>query len=81
MHERPSILILNTGGTIGMVLDPENGALKPFNFDNLLEQLPTLKLFNYNIDNYCFDPLIDSSNINPESWKKIVEVIEENYEL
>jgi L-asparaginase len=81
MNEQPSILVLNTGGTIGMVLDPEDGSLKPFNFDNLFEQLPTLKLFNYNIDNYCFDPLIDSSNINPENWKKIVEVIEENYEL
>ena len=81
MSEQPSILILNTGGTIGMVVDPESGALKPFDFNNLFDQLPTLRLFNYNIDNYCFDPLIDSSNMNPESWKKIVEVIEEKYEL
>jgi len=81
MSERPSILILNTGGTIGMVMDPESGALKPFDFDNLFDQLPTLRLFNYHIDNYCFDPLIDSSNMDPNSWKKIVEVIEEKYEL
>ena len=81
MTEQPSILILNTGGTIGMVLDPDSGALVPFNFDNLFDQLPTLKLFNYHIDNYCFDPLIDSSNMKPESWKKIVEVIEHKYEL
>lgn len=81
MHEQPSILILNTGGTIGMVIDPDTGALKPFDFDNLFEQLPTLRLFNFRIDNYCFDPLIDSSNMNPESWRKIVEVIEEKYEL
>jgi len=64
-----------------MVMDPETGALKPFDFENLFEQLPTLRLFNYKIDNYCFDPLIDSSNMNPESWKKIVEVIEEKYEF
>lgn len=81
MSEQPHILILNTGGTIGMVMDPESGALKPFDFDNLFEQLPTLRLFNYHIDNYCFEPLIDSSNMNPGSWRKIVEVIEEKYEL
>lgn len=80
MHDQPSILILNTGGTIGMVVDPDSGVLKPFNFDNLFDQLPTLRLFNYHIDNHCFDPLIDSSNMNPESWKKIASVIEENYE-
>ena len=80
MTEQPSILILNTGGTIGMVMDTESGALKPFNFDNLFDQLPTLKLFNYKIDNYCFEPLIDSSNINPENWAKIADVILQKYE-
>lgn len=64
-----------------MVVDPESGALKPFDFNNIFDQVPTLKLFNYIIDHYCFDPLIDSSNMNPESWKKIVAVIEEKYEL
>lgn len=80
MHDQPSILILNTGGTIGMVLDAETGALKPFDFNDLFDQLPTLKLFNYSIDNYCFDPLVDSSNMDPSIWKKIVEVIGQNYE-
>ena len=75
MNDQVSILILNTGGTIGMVIDPETGALKPLNFNNLFDLLPTLKLFNYKIDSYCFDPLIDSSNMNPGSWKKIVSVI------
>lgn len=63
-----------------MVLDAETGALKPFDFNNLFEQLPTLKLFNYTIDNYCFDPLVDSSNMDPTIWKKIVEVIGQHYE-
>ncbi|MCF8369245.1 MAG: asparaginase [Bacteroidales bacterium] len=80
MNEQPSILILNTGGTIGMVMDAETGALKPFNFDDLQEQLPTLKLFNYKIDHHTFDPLIDSSNMNPEVWSEIVSVIEDKYE-
>ncbi|MCD4698257.1 MAG: asparaginase [Bacteroidales bacterium] len=80
MTEQPSILILNTGGTIGMVMDSESGALKPFDFDNLFEQLPTLKLFNYQIDHYSFDPVIDSSNMDPKAWAMIVEVIKEKYE-
>ena len=80
MAEQPSILILNTGGTIGMVMDPETGALKPFNFEDLFDQLPTLRMFNYHIDHYSFDPLIDSSNMDPSSWRMIVDVIEEKYE-
>ncbi len=81
MREKPSILILNTGGTIGMVLDEKTGALKPVNFDNLFDLIPTLKLFNYHIDHYCFDPLIDSSNMRPEVWASIAKVIAEKYEL
>lgn len=80
MSDQPSILILNTGGTIGMVIDEKTGALKPFDFDNIFEQLPTLKLFNYQIDSYCFNPLMDSSNMDPISWIAICEVIEKNYE-
>ncbi|MCB2219884.1 MAG: type I asparaginase [Bacteroidetes bacterium] len=81
MHEKPKILILNTGGTIGMVRDEKTGALKPVDFDNLFDLIPTLRLFNYDIDHYCFDPLIDSSNMNPEVWASIAVVIEEKYEL
>ncbi|MCB0804618.1 MAG: asparaginase [Bacteroidales bacterium] len=81
MKEKPSILILNTGGTIGMMMDPRTKALKPVNFNNLFDLIPTLKLFNYNIDHYCFDPLIDSSNMNPETWANIARVIEKKYEL
>lgn len=70
-----------TGGTIGMVMDNKTGVLKPFNFENLFEVIPTLKLFNYDIDSYCFDPLIDSSNMNPENWVQIADIIEKNYEM
>ena len=81
MDSKTSILILYTGGTIGMVMDNNTGVLKPFNFDNLFEIIPTLKLFNYDIDSYCFDPLMDSSNMNPENWVQIADTIEKNYEL
>lgn len=80
MNDQPSILIINTGGTIGMVKDSDNGALKPIDFNNLFELLPTLRLFNYQIDSYCFDPLIDSSNMDPEFWAQIASVIQLNYE-
>jgi len=80
MTSQPSILILYTGGTIGMVMDQKTGALKPFNFDKLQNLFPTLKLLNYEIDSYSFDPIMDSSNMSPDYWKLIVDVIEEKYE-
>ncbi|MEZ5196917.1 MAG: asparaginase [Bacteroidales bacterium] len=80
MNSRSSILILYTGGTIGMVKDEKTGVLRPFDFDNLIDQIPALKLFDFSVDSYCFDPIMDSSNMNPEYWKKMVEVIESNYE-
>ncbi len=75
-----SILIIYTGGTIGMIRDQETGALKPFNFDNLYEHLPALKLIEARIDNYCFDPVIDSSDMSPGHWQKIARVIYDRYE-
>jgi L-asparaginase len=80
MNSKTSILILYTGGTIGMVMDNETGVLKPFNFKNLFDLIPALKLFNYDIDSHCFVPLMDSSNMNPDYWVQIVDVIEKNYE-
>lgn len=63
-----------------MILDRESNVLKPYNFSKLFDYVPTLKLFDYNIDSYSLDPIVDSSNMNPFYWKKIVEVIEQNYE-
>ncbi len=80
MNDQTSILIIYTGGTIGMIKDQESGVLKPFNFENIYDQIPDLKQFSCNLDFHCFEPLADSSNINPDSWIKIAEVIKENYE-
>jgi L-asparaginase len=80
MSSKPSILVLYTGGTIGMMMDQESGALKPYNFENLFDYIPTLRLFNYEIDSFCFDPIMDSSNMDPAFWKKIALTIESNYE-
>lgn len=77
---KTSILIIYTGGTIGMVKDPKNGSLKPFDFDHILKQVPELKGFGFDLTTISFDPLIDSSNLNPEVWIKIADIIKENYE-
>ena len=75
-----SILIIYTGGTIGMIQNPETGALESFNFDHLLKHVPELKQLNINIDSKTFDPPIDSSDMEPELWSRIVTIIEENYD-
>jgi len=80
MIEQTSILIIYTGGTIGMILDEKTGALAPFNFQDVYNHIPVLKKFHYHLDFYCFDPLLDSSNMNPDVWAELVRIIEENYE-
>lgn len=75
----PNILLIYTGGTIGMMKDPETGALRAFDFDNLLVRIPELKLLECNIETTSFDEPIDSSNMKPEYWVEIAEVIEEHY--
>ena len=76
----PSVLLIYTGGTIGMIENPETGALENFDFDHLLRHVPELRRFNYHICSYQFDPPIDSSDMEPSLWAKIVEIIHENYD-
>jgi L-asparaginase len=80
MNSQPSILIIYTGGTIGMVQDPRSGTLKPLTFENLYSYLPVLENFNYRIAFHTFDPLLDSSNMHPSFWVQLAEVIRDNYE-
>jgi L-asparaginase len=75
-----SILIIYTGGTIGMVRDKQTGALHPVNGAELHEHIPILDKLDYSIEFYSFDPLLDSSDINPGHWVELVSVIENNYE-
>ncbi len=76
----PSVLLIYTGGTIGMIENPETGALEAFNFDQLQENVPELKRFNYRISSYQFNPPIDSSDMEPSLWAKLVKIIEYNYD-
>ena len=78
--KQTSVLIIYTGGTIGMIQNPDNGALETFNFDHLRRHVPELNQFNYRIDSYQFNPPIDSSDMEPSLWAKIVRIIHYNYE-
>lgn len=80
MVDSKAVLVINTGGTIGMILDKESGALHPFDFGQLYEQIPSLRSFDFSIDCFSFDPIVDSSNVNPDTWIKIARMIEDNYE-
>jgi len=77
---KPNILLIYTGGTIGMVKDADSGVLKAFNFNKLLKNIPELKLLDCNIATISFEIPIDSSNMNIEEWVKIATIIKENYD-
>ncbi|MBC7524477.1 MAG: asparaginase [Flavobacterium sp.] len=81
MLSKPNILLIYTGGTIGMMKDFETGALKAFNFSKLLQKIPELKQLDCSIETISFEKPIDSSNMNPEKWIQIATIIEENYSL
>jgi len=76
----PNILLVYTGGTIGMVKDYKTNALKSFDFDQIRKKIPELKLLNCNIQTISFISPIDSSNMNPEYWVQIAEIIESYYD-
>ena len=76
---KPSILIIYTGGTIGMKNDAETGALVPFDFSAIYEEFPSLKRLNVNIDVLTIDPVIDSSNVSPDNWICLAGLIRDNY--
>ncbi|WP_091475609.1 asparaginase [Flavobacterium swingsii] len=80
MPSKANILLIYTGGTIGMVKDFETGVLKAFNFKKLLKNIPELKLLDCNIATVSFEKPIDSSNMNIEEWKKIAIIIKDNYD-
>ena len=79
MQSKPNILLIYTGGTIGMIKDFETGVLKAFNFKKLLQKIPELKHLDCNIETISFKKPIDSSNINLEKWVEIAEIIESSY--
>ena len=77
---RPRLLIIYTGGTIGMIENPLTHALQPFDFSHLIDNVPRVKKLGYEINNIQFTPPIDSSNMSPQHWRDIAMTIEQNYD-
>ncbi|OAD45368.1 asparaginase [Polaribacter atrinae] len=79
MTTKPNILLIYTGGTIGMIKDYKTNALKSFDFSQIVDKIPELQQLNCSIKSISFEEPIDSSNMNTEYYISIVEIIEENY--
>jgi len=62
-----------------MKQNPETGALAPFNFEQILEEVPELKKFGFTLDTYSFTPPVDSSDIAPDFWVSLAKMVEKNY--
>lgn len=79
-NRRPHILIIYTGGTIGMIENPDTHSLQPFDFTRLIDNVPKIRMLDYDIENIQFNPPIDSSDMNPQHWVEIARSIEANYD-
>lgn len=78
--QQTAILLIYTGGTIGMIQNHETGALDSFNFEHLLSHVPEIRQFNLRIDSCTFEHPLDSSDFDPTHWAKLVRMIADNYE-
>ncbi|WP_121248694.1 asparaginase [Mucilaginibacter phyllosphaerae] len=74
------ILIIYTGGTIGMMSDPVTKTLVPINFEQIMDNVPELEKLNCKIKVHSFEHIIDSSNMNPEIWGELAALIEASYD-
>ncbi|MBO7281899.1 MAG: type I asparaginase [Alistipes sp.] len=77
--KRSSILIIYTGGTIGMKTDEATGALVPFDFSGIYEEFPSLKRLKVDLEVFTIKPPIDSSNVSIENWVDMARIIRDNY--
>jgi L-asparaginase len=77
--EKAKVLLIYTGGTVGMVQDEKTGVLKPFSLESIIDYIPELSRFGFQIDGYTFEPPIDSSNMKPEIWIQLADIIGKNY--
>ena len=77
--KKPDVLLIYTGGTIGMINDPKTGSLKAFDFRHLSSQIPELERLNVNLHTFSFPEPVDSSEMNPGLWAAIARQIYDNY--
>lgn len=74
------VLLIYTGGTIGMGQNPKTGALEPLDFNHLISQIPEFSSIKTGIEVYQFTPPIDSSDMNPSLWAQLVKIISDKYD-
>lgn len=77
---KPKVLIIYTGGTIGMINDPETGQLKSFDFNHIYKHVPEIHRLNVELSTFSFEEPIDSSEMNPVHWVQIAQTVRDNYE-
>lgn len=80
MTQKSALLLIYTGGTIGMKQDMKDLTLKPFDFSQILDEVPEIRKFAFKIDTYAFEPPIDSSDVEPSLWQDLARLIKEKYE-
>lgn len=78
-QKKSKVLLIYTGGTIGMMQDVHTGELKPFDFKSLTEQIPELNKFDIELSSISFKKPIDSSDMHPNVWVDLVKIIEKSY--
>jgi L-asparaginase len=61
-----------------MKQNARTGALEPFDFAQIEEEVPELKKFGFVLDTISFKP-IDSSEVTPAFWQQLVTTIADNY--
>lgn len=76
---KSKILLIYTGGTIGMMQDIKTGSLKPFDFKSLSNQVPELTKFDVELSSISFEKPIDSSNMHKDVWVKLANIIKDKY--
>ena len=79
MSKKPSILIIYTGGTIGMIKDQETGQLKSFDFNHIYKHVPEIHRLNVELTTLSFENPIDSSEMNPLYWQQMAQIVHDNY--
>ncbi len=79
MKEKPKLLIIYTGGTIGMVKDPKSDQLISFDFDHMYKHIPELERLQVTLETVSFTQPIDSSEMNPNFWADIAQIIYDSY--
>lgn len=79
-RKETSVLLIYTGGTIGMIENSKTGALESFNYESMVHHVPELGKLNFNIDTVQFEPPIDSSDMHPAIWCRLASIIAEKYD-